>query len=71
MGKVIFQGAVLRENAYLDDNDKPWLEERGVYCRVQNRRTWLEWLKESTNVTSESKIVAEEDLLDIRRELRK
>jgi hypothetical protein len=65
------QGVVLRDNSYLDDNDKPWLEERGVCCRIQNRRTWLEWLEKSADVTSESEIVAKEDLLGVRRESRK
>jgi hypothetical protein len=53
-------------STYLDDNDERRLEERWVCGRVQDRRARLEGLKEATNITTERKIVAEKDLLDLR-----
>jgi hypothetical protein len=56
-------------STYLDDNDKRRLKERWICGRVQDRRARLEGLKEATNITTERKIVAEKDLLDLRRDL--
>ena len=56
-----------RGSNHLDNYDKRWLEERGVCCRIQNWSTWLEWLKESADVSTEGEVVSEEDLLAVRR----
>jgi hypothetical protein len=55
-------------STYLDDNYKLRLKERGVYRRVHDRRTGLEWFERVADVPTGRKIVAEKDLMDLRDE---
>lgn len=50
----------------LDYYDESGLEERWVCCWIQYGRTRLERLEEPANVPTESKIIAEQDLLILR-----
>ena len=52
--------------AYLDDNDKSRLKERGICCWVQDRCAGLEGLEESADISAERKIVTEKNLLNLR-----
>ena len=51
---------------YLDDDDKRRLKERRICCWIQDRCAGLEGLEESADISAERKIVAEENLLDLR-----
>ena len=54
--------------AYLDDDDKGRLKERRICGWVQDRGAGLEGLEESADISAECKIVAENNLLDLRDE---
>ena len=51
---------------YLNDDDKRRLKERRIRCWVEDRCAGLEGLEESADISTERKIVAEKNLLDLR-----
>ena len=55
--------------AYLNDDDKSRLKERRICCWVQDRCAGLEGLEEFADISAERKIVAEENLIDLRKVL--
>jgi len=57
--EIVFVGSL---STYLDDDDKSRLEQRWVCCRVHDGRAGLEWLKETTDILTQCKVVAEKDL---------
>ena len=50
------------QTTYLDDNDQRQLEQRWVCLEIQHRQTRLEGLKESSDVLTKCKVVAEQHL---------
>src|SRR6266702_3046711 len=51
---------------HFDDYDECRLEEGGICSRVQNGCARLERLEETAYISTESKIIAEENLLNLR-----
>jgi hypothetical protein len=62
-------GGHSHQRTCLDDDDERRLKKRRVGCWVQDRRAGLERLEESADVSTKRKVIPEEHLLVIRKEV--